>query len=418
MDAQQATSHSLRYREVAADAWEEVVRPYVVQHRAELLDCCFYAVGSSVAYGLADEHSDIDTVLVLPEQELEERREEWVNWTYQNPELLAFGARHGAPVNVKATTWRMIGAEVLFSGEGDWQGYYEGHHHFVSTLISIYDPQGCEGQIARAIAGMPTGLAEAAAARLSGELVSMAADFRDLQHAPRFAGLFGYSIVARALPLLFHRAGAPLPFHKWQWPLAERLGPEAAAVLSQLRRLLERQHVGDEPFPEGLTTSDTPPLPWRVLPPPLHESVRPPSTAGPLSPDLLSQMLASLQWHLEERGCYQMVRALARGWRHEALHYLCATRCLLIKGAVLLETGRLPLGKGLPKDWEEARAAILGLEGCLWPEADYDPIAKALEAIGLLRAHLRSRGALPEQYLERPLWSPPSYHLACVLEEP
>jgi hypothetical protein len=113
-----------------------------------------------------------------------------------------------------------------------------------------------------------------------------------------------------------------------------------------------------------------------------------------------------------------MMRALARGWRHEGLYYLCATRCLLIKGAVLLETGRLPMGTGLPTAWDEVRAAFTGMEDYLWPGPDQDPMAKALEAIGLFRAHLRSRSALPELYLERPLWSPPSYELACVLEEP
>jgi hypothetical protein len=399
---------------VAADAWIEVIRPYLVQHRPELLGCCFYAVGSSVAYGLADEHSDIDTVLVVPEREFAQRREEWVNWAYQNPDILAFSAQHGVELKVKVTTWQETGAGVLFGGEGDWQEYYD-HYHYISTLVPIHDPEGCGERMKKAAASMPPGLADASAARLSGELASLAADLRDLEDEPRFAGLLAYSIVARALPLLFHRARAPVPFHKWQWPLAERLGGDAPGLLAQLRLLLERQHSGGEPFPEGLISSDTPRVPWRVPPPGVRESL--PKDA-PLPPHLLSQALASLQWHLEERGCYQMVRALARGWRHEALHYLCATRCLLIKGAVLLETGRLPMGTGLPTAWHEVRAAFSGMEGYLWPAPDHDPMAKALEAIGLFRAHLRSRSALPELHLERPLWSPPSYELACVLEEP
>ncbi len=413
MDALSPTPHSLRYRRVAADAWREVIRPYLMQHRPELLGCCCYAIGSSVAYGLADGHSDIDTVLVVPEAEFTERREEWVNWAYRNPELLAFSASRAVELNVKVTTWQEMGAAVLFDGDSDWQEYYEGHHHYVSTLLPIHDPQGCGERIRKAIGGLPEGLAQAAAVRLEGELASLAVDVYELADTPRFRGLFAYSIVARALPLLFHRAGEPLPFHKWQWPLAERLGGEAADVLTHLRRLLDDQHSGGEPFPEGLISRGTRLIPWRVLPLPVH-APRPPA---PLPAELLGQALASVQWHLEERGCYQMMRALVRGWRHEALYYLCATRCLLIKGAVLLETGRLPLGRDLPAAWEEARAAIPGLEGYVWPKPEEEPITKALEAIGLFRAHLRSGSALSERYLERPLCSPPSYDLACMLEE-
>jgi hypothetical protein len=409
MDALHPTTHSLRYRETAAAAWADVLQPHLAEHRPELLDRCCYAVGSSVAYGLADEYSDLDTVLVVPEEEFEARRDEWVSWAYRNPALLAFGARHDVTLNVKVTTWRRAGAAVLLYGEGDWQTYYEGSHHHLSTLIPIHDPCGYGSRLRNAIASMPPGLAQAAAARLESELASLAADFRRLQHAPRFAGLFAYSVGQRALPLLFHRAGAPLPFHKWQWPLAERLGAEAAPVLASLQRLLEQQFAGDQPFPPGLAPSGAVPRPWRVPRLPV---------GGPLPAEFVTQALASVQWHLEERGSYQMVRALARGWRHAALHYLCATRCLLIKGLVLTETGRLVMGPELPEAWAGVRASVADLDHCLWPDADPDPIAKALEGIGLFRAHLRARRALPGQHLDRPLWSPPSYELACVLEEP
>lgn len=410
MDAFHPTMHSLRYRQVAADAWREVIRPYLAEYQPELLDQCCYAVGSSVAYGLADEYSDIDTILVLPETEFGTRQEEWVNWTYRSPLLLAFNARREVTLNVKATTWCRVGAAVLLEQKGDWQAYYEGSHHYLSTLVPIHDPRGCISRLQRAIADMPSGLARIAESRVRSELAALAADFEHLQHAPRFAGLFAYSIVLRALPILFHRTGAPLPFHKWQWPLAERLGEESRAVLAQFRRLLRQQFECDEGFPVGLIPPGVTPMPWRVPQLPVNGS--------PLSDEQVSRALASVQWHLEERGSYQMVRALTRGWRDQALHYLCATRCLLIKGAVLLDTGRIALGVELPEAWAEVRSAIPGLEACLWPEAHSDPIAKALEGIGLLRAMLRSRRALPDLYMERPLWSPPSYELACILEEP
>jgi hypothetical protein len=44
-------------------------------------------------------------------------------------------------------------------------------------------------------------------------------------------------------------------------------------------------------------------------------------------------------------------------------------------------------------------------------------VEAALKGIDLFRQLLREREALPESYLDRPLWSPPSYHLAPVLEE-
>jgi hypothetical protein len=396
----------------------ELFQPYLSEYRPELLGQCCYAVGSSVAYGLADEYSDIDTLLVLPEAELDARPKEWSDWSYMNRDVIAFNKRHGVRLNVKPTTWRNVGASVLFGGPGAWQEYYEGHHFFVSTLILIHDPQGYGEHIRSVKDRMPPGMAELAAERYIGELASLAAAMAELQDEPRFVGLFAYSIVARALPLLFHRAKHPLPFHKWQWPLAERLGDEARTTLSQLRALLERQAVGDVPFPRNLFPERKSPAPWRVPPVGVPEAIPELPVSAPLPPELLSQMLDSVQWHLEERGCYQMVRALARGWRHEALYYLCATRCMLIKGTVLLETGRLPLGKELPEAWPKAGAAVPGLERCLWPDEQQEAVAKAVEGIGLFRAELRRRKALPELHLDRPLWSTPSYHLACLLEEP
>ena len=75
-------------------------------------------------------------------------------------------------------------------------------------------------------------------------------------------------------------------------------------------------------------------------------------------------------------------------------------------------------GSDLPEAWTQVHTTVRGLEACLWPGVDSDPIAKALEGIGLFRAHLHNRQALPDLYLDRPLWSPPSYELACLLEEP
>lgn len=415
MDSQQPTVHSLRYRQAAVQAWTNVLRPYLEQHRPDLLKCCCYVLGSSVAYGLADEYSDIDTVLVVSEAEIDARRKEWNDWACWSPEIRDFCSRHEVKLNVKVTCWRDSGAGTLFDADTNWQAYF-GHHHFVSTLIFIHDPMAHEAAIRKAISRMPEGLSNAAAADLSGQLAGLAAEMTQVQGEPRFTGLFAYSIVGRALPLLFHRARQPVPFHKWQWPLAHRLGEDAKAVLYQLRRILERQEIGDAGFPHSLIPPGTPPAPWRV--PPVNDPIPPIPADGPLPPKVLTQCLASVQWHLQERGSYQMVRSLARGWRHEALHYLCATRCLLIKGTVLLVTGCLPIGKALPKAWAGVRSAIGGLETCLYPDHGNDPVAAALEGIGLFRAELRRRNALPEEYLNRPLWSPPSHQLACVLEEP
>ncbi len=409
MDAPQPTSYSQRYRQAAEAAWQKVIRPYLTQHRPELLDHCLYVVGSSVAYGLADQHSDIDTALIVSEEEFAAHGEEWRDWAYQNPEIIAFNARHGVQLNTGAATWRHTGASVLVGEGDDWQAYYEGHHHYVSSLIFIHDPLGYRERIHRALAAMPPGLAETAAARIAPELAGLAAEYQALRAAPRFAGLFAYSTVLRGLPLLFHRAGAPLPFHKWQWPLAQRLGRDTPAILTQFEHMLERQLEGDAPFPDGLVPPGTPPAPWRVPALPVNVS---------LSREERTQALCSVQWHLEERAAYQMVRAMMRGWWPAALQYLCATRCLLIKGLMLLEMGRIPLGKELPAAWEEVRNVIPGFEACLWPEPHSEPIAKALEAMGLFRARLRGKRALRKLYLDRPLWSPPSYELASILEEP
>ncbi len=171
--------------------------------------------------------------------------------------------------------------------------------------------------------------------------------------------------------------------------------------------MLEGQ-MGCISFPEGLigdgarrTVSRVPPLPVGVS----------------LSPDVVERALASVQWHLEERGCYQMVRARARGWREAALQYMCATRCLLIKGAILLETDQIACGEDVCAMWEQVSGRFPGLEDCLWPRGSEDPFEKTLRGIDILRESLRDKQALPQPYLDRPLCSPPSYDLACVLEE-
>jgi hypothetical protein len=171
--------------------------------------------------------------------------------------------------------------------------------------------------------------------------------------------------------------------------------------------ILEGQ-MGGISFPDGLIGMGVSRIAHRM--PPL------PAGVG-LSPDVVQRALASVQWHLEERGCYQMVRAKARGWREAALQYMCATRCLLIKGAILLETDQIACGEHVCRTWEQVREHFPGLEECLWPPVSEDPFEKTLQGIGILRRKLSDKQALPQPYLDRPLCSPPSYDLACILEE-
>ena len=401
--------HSLRYRQVAARAWLEVVCPYLKQHRPDLIDAAFFAVGSSVAYGLADEHSDIDMLLILPVDEYDARGTEWVHWAYENPEMAAFNERMQVSAGVKVSTWQREGVSILFDGKGSWDDFYNGHEHWVASLIPVHDPLGQVQIIRDALTHMPEGLAERAAEHHTGQLTDLRYVLQGLS-APcheRFVGLLSYGITSRALHLLFHREKAPLPFHKWQWPLAGQLGEESRAMLRQLRIMLEGQ-TGRISFPDGLINDGVGRIASRVPALPVGAS---------LSPDEVERALASVQWHLDERGCYQMVRALARGWREAALQYMCATRCLLIKGAILLETDRIVCGEDVSAMWDQVGERIPGLEDCLWPKASEDPFEETLRGIGLLRQGMRERQALPQPYLDRPLSSPPSYELACVLEE-
>ena len=402
------TRHSLRYREVACQAWSKVIQPYLRNHHPALTEAAFYAVGSSVAYGLADEHSDIDTVLILPSGEYATLEKELSEWAYRSAELAEFNRQMHSRLNVRVSTWQREGVGILFDGNGSWDDFYNGHQHWVMTLIPIHDPQGQMRIIRDSLTSMPEGLADRAAERYAGQL----ADLRcvlDTLSAPRqerLIGLLSYSITSRALHLLFHRERAPLPFHKWQWPFAERLSEESRDILPQLRAMLESQ-MGSISFPEGLVGNDAGRIPSRVSPLPLGVG---------LSPDLTEKALASVQWHLAERGCYQMVRARLRGWHEAALQYMCATRCLLIKGTILLETNQIACGESVSAMWEQISERIPGLEGCLWPKAD-DPLEQTLRGIDLFRRRLRDKQALPEAYLDVPLCSPPSYDLACILEE-
>ena len=407
MSSTEATSHSLRYREIAAQAWSEVIHPHLKSHRPELIETAFFAVGSSVAYGLADEHSDIDTVLVLPADEYIAREKEWTDWAYENPEIVALGRRNRVVAGVKVSTWQREGVGILFDGQGSWDDFYNGHEHWVMTLIPIHDPQGQMPIIRDSLTRMPEGLAERAAERYAGQLEDLRCVLQGLS-APcqeLFVGLLSYSIATRALHFLFHREGMPLPFHKWQWPLAERLGEESRAVLPQLRTMLEGQMRGIS-FPEGLIGDEVRRIASRVPPLPVGVS---------LPPDVVERALASVQWHLAERGKYQMVRARARGWHEAALQYMCATRCLLIKGAILLETDRIVCGEDVRAMWEQVRERFPGLEDCLWPSEDR--FEKTLQGIDIFRQRLRDKQALPKEYLDRPLCSPPSYELAFILEE-
>ena len=406
----QPTSHSLRYREVAVKAWSEVIYPHLERHHPELTETAFYAVGSSVAYGLADEHSDIDTLLILPVDKYATHEKEWAEWAYGSPKLAEFNRRMHVDLEVGISTWQREGVGILFDGKGSWDDFYNGHQHWVMTLIPIHDPHGQMEIIRDSLTRLPEGLAERAAEQYADQLANLRCVLQRLSvpGQERFVGLLGYSIASRALHFLFHRQRAPLPFHKRQWLLAERLSDESRAVLGQLRAMLEGQMGGVFSFPEGLIGNNVRITASRALPLPVGVS---------LSPDEMQRALASVQWHLEERGCYQMVRARARGWHEAALQYMCATRCLLIKGTILLETNQIACGEDVSTMWKQVSERIPGLEDCLWPRDDDDPFEQTLRGIDLFRQRLRDKQALPQTYLDRPLCSPPSYDLACILEE-
>ena len=402
------TRHSLRYREIAKRAWSEVIRPYLERHRPELMKTIFFGVGSSVAYGLADQHSDIDMLLILPVDEFSAREAEWTNWAFENPPLARLSRATKVVASVKISTWQREGVGVLFDGKGSWDDFYNGHQHWVMTLIPIHDPLGQMKVIQDSLTRLPEGLAERAAEQYAGQLEDLRCVLQKLSvpGQERFVGLLSYSITSRALHSLFHRERAPLPFHKWQWKFAERLSNESGVVLRQLREMLERQ-MGVISFPEGLIGNEVRRAPSHVPPLPMGVS---------LSPEMVERALASVQWHLEERGCYQMVRARARGWHEAALQYMCATRCLLIKGTILLETNQIACGEDVSTMWTQVSERIPGLEDCLWPRDDDDPFEQTLRGIDLFRQRLRDKQALPRPYLDRPLCSPPSYDLACILE--
>lgn len=403
------TNYSLIHRETTKQAFTEVILPYLREHHPDLIESAFFAVGSSVAYGLADEHSDIDLLLILPVEEYAARENYWICWAYENPGLVELSRQKNVEINVGVSTWQREGVSILFDGQGSWDDFY-GHQHWVQSLIPIHDPRGQMQTIHKSLIQVPDGLAERDAEQCSRLLAGLRDIHQRLSEGgnERFVGLLGYSIASRALPLLFHRQNEPLPFHKWQWLLAERLGEVSRSVLRQLRAMLERQIDGDFSFPEGLIGSEVGSITSREFPLPVGIS---------LQPDQVDRALKSVQWHLCERGEYQMVRALERE-RHEAsLHYMCATRCLLIKGAILLEAGRISCGEDVSVMWEQVNESILGLEECLWPRANEDPFRKTLEGIDIFRQKLRDKQALPEQYLDRPISSPPTYELECILEE-
>ncbi|HET6457052.1 MAG TPA: hypothetical protein VFI02_21850 [Armatimonadota bacterium] len=403
------TSHSLRYREVACQAWSQVIQPYLQNHLPALTETAFYAVGSSVAYGLADEHSDIDTVLILPADDHAACEKELVEWAYHSSDLAAFNRRMHTELNIKVSIWQREGVGVLFDGKGSWDDFYNGHQHWVMTLIPIHDPLGQMKVIQDSLTRLPEGLAERAAEQYAGQLADLRCVLQKLSvpGQERFVGLLSYSITSRALHSLFHRERVPLPFHKWQWKFAERLSNESGVVLRQLREMLERQ-MGVISFPEGLIGSEVRRAPSHVPPLPMGVS---------LPPEMVERALASVQWHLEERGCYQMVRARARGWHEASLQYMCAARCLLIKGMILLEANTIACGEDVSTMWKQVSERIPGLEDCLWPRANEDPFEQTLRGIALFRQRLRDKQALPQTYLDRPLCSPPSYDLACILEE-
>ncbi|MCE5322643.1 hypothetical protein LLG46_04910 [bacterium] len=403
------TYHSLRYREIAAHAWPEIVLPHLRRYFPALIETAFYAICSSVAYGLADEHSDIDTLLIIPSDDYNAHETELVNWAYSSPEIATFSQSKKVNLRVKVSTWQREGVSILFDGNGSWDNFYNCHQHWVQSLIPVYDPRGQMQIVYASLARMPEGLAERAAKQCASQLADIRCVLQELDMLcrERFVGLLAYSIVSRTLPFLFHREKALLPFHKWQWPLAERLSEESKAVLQQLRAMLEGQ-IHSISFPQGLIGNEVERIASRALPLPIGID---------LSPEETERALASIQWHLDERGCYQMVRARARGWREASLQYMCATRCLLIKGTILLEIGRIACGEGVSVMWEQVHKRVPGLEDCLWPQAGEDPFGKTLQGIDILRHRFRCKHALPQQYLNCPLSSPPSYDLACILEE-
>lgn len=403
------TSHSLRYRKIAKQAFKDIIRPYLQHHHPELIEKSFFAVCSSVAYGLADEYSDIDTILIIPEEEYNVRETEWVNWAFGDPEIATFRQRTKKDLRIGISTWHREDIGVLFDGQGSWDDFYNDHLHWVQNLIPIYDPCDQMQIISDSLARMPQGFAERAADRYAGQLEDIRCNLGRLS-APtqkRFVGLLSYSIVNRALPLLFHRENVPLPFHKWQWALAKHLGAEAQSILEQLRVMLEEQ-MHQISFPEGLISKGAKMAVSLDIPLPMGIK---------LSQDQFKQALASVQWHLQERGCYQMVRARARGWHESSLKYLCATRCLLIKGAILLETEQVSCGENVSVMWDNVHENIPGLEDCIWPRKDEDPFEKTLQGINIFRERMEDKHALPHKYLENPLSCPPSYDLACILEE-
>lgn len=403
------TNHSLRYREIAEQAFKEVIRPYLHHRHPELVEKSFFAVCSSVAYGLADEYSDIDSLLILPEDEYIMHEAEWVNWAFGGLEIVAFRQHVKADFRIGVSTWHREGVGILFDGQGSWDNFYNDHLHWVQNLIPIYDPSDQMQIIRNSLARMPKGLAERAVKRYSGQLKDIRCYYERLSASSQqpFVGLLSYSIVNRALPLLFHRENFPLPFHKWQWPLAKQLSDEAQNILQQLRVMLEGQ-THDLLFPEGLIGQGTIRIASRDFPLTMGER---------LSQDQFEPAIASIQWHLQERGCYQMVRARERGWYESSLKYLCATRCLMIKGAILLETEQVHCGENVSVVWNYVHENIPGLEDCIWPGTGKDPIEKALQGVEMLRERMRLKKALPQRYLDNPLSSPPSYNLACILEE-
>ncbi|MHB0999413.1 MAG: hypothetical protein ACYC27_09225 [Armatimonadota bacterium] len=403
------TPLSLRYREIALQAWSEVILPHIEDHYPHLVDAIFVAIGSSVAYGLADKYSDIDIVLILPADVYNANGKEWTNWTYGSLELAIFSKRMQVETNVKVSTWQREGVGILFNGDGSWDEFY-GHHHWVTNLIPIHDPSNQMKTIRESVTQMPVSVADRAAEQCIGELADLHNTFKmlDTPIHERFVGLLSYSIATRTLPFLYHRQRVSPPFHKWLWPLAKSLGGDAEKVLQQLRAMLESQADGMISFHEDLIEGNVKIIPSReyLLP-----------TGISLPPSTVEQALASIQWHLDERGCYQMVRAHARGFHESALQYMCATRCLLIKGAILLETSQIACGEQVAGMWEQIQGRIPGLENCLWPKESEDAFEQTLHGINILRRRFAEKQALPQLYLDRPLWSPPSYELACILEE-
>lgn len=241
------SADSIRLRDIATDAWTEHLLPALRRHMPEIIDEVVVTITSSVAYGTADEHSDLDVFVIFRRERDYARYADQLQKLIERLDLDAvYGAVCDKGVRFELESLQRSDLSGLFyhpERARTWHRQTEWLLFWFLQSIPIHDPGGIHARLSRRAGHWPPPVLAARRESAQTKIVSWARTSRR-QLAATGAGYVAVRAAGRAatagLDLAYLTAGRFGPHPKWRHPHARRLladHPAALDVLHAVERL-------------------------------------------------------------------------------------------------------------------------------------------------------------------------------------